>query len=307
MFGYVTPLKPELKIREYNLFRSYYCGLCFSIKQNFGNLPRMALNYDMTFLGLLLDGLTKESLTIEPKRCMAHPTNKKPVILNNKALSYAAEMNISLVYFKLLDDVFDDGDLKSKTLATMLSPYKKKFSKEISQVNDVISENLKKLSELETNLKFSSIDEICDPFSIIVGKILELYPYDIVDDSKEIRDNLYNLGYALGKWIYLVDALDDLEDDMKKNKFNPINYLFNEDNIEYKIFINNIKERIEFSVLNCACSCKLYLDELNLHRNKDILENIISLGMMDKYTKVANSCNNNCKKKKGSVDFNESI
>lgn len=307
MFGYVTPLKPELKIREFNLFRSYYCGLCFSIKNNYGNLPRMALNYDMTFLGLLLDGLTEEKLTIKPKRCMAHPAKKKPVILNNKALSYAADMNVSLVYFKLLDDVHDDGDIKSKTLARFMSPYKNRFTKEIEKINSIIAGNLKHLSELEENLGFSSIDEICDPFSIIVGKILELYPYEIIDDSVETRDNLYNLGYALGKWIYLVDALDDLDDDMKKKKFNPLNHLFNKENLEYSQFIEKIKDRIEFSVLNCGCSCKNYLEELNLHKNKEILENIINLGMMDKYLNVINNCNGSCKKKKGSDNLNESI
>lgn len=307
MFGYVTPLKSELKIREFNLFRSYYCGLCFSIKKNFGNIPRMALNYDMTFLGILLDGLSDKKLTMAPKRCVAHPSKKKAVILENNALYYAAEMNVSLAYYKLVDDVNDDGDLKSKALAGILSPYKKKFSKEIDNINNIIEENLKKLSQLEENLEFSSIDEICDPFSTIVGKILELYPYEIVDDSQKTRDNLYNLGYTLGKWIYLVDALDDLKEDMKDKKFNPINYLFNEDSLEYEDFIKEIKDRIEFSILNCACSCKNYLDELELNRNREILENIINLGMMDKYLNVINNCNCNCKNNKGSEDLNESI
>ena len=94
LFGYVTPLKPELKIREYESFKSYYCGICMHIKDNFGNIPRMSLNYDMTFLGLLLDGLHKEERELKIQRCIAHPLKKKPMIINNKALAYAAAMNV---------------------------------------------------------------------------------------------------------------------------------------------------------------------------------------------------------------------
>ena len=95
MFGYVTPLKPELKIREYEMFRGYYCGVCMHIKDTFGNLPRLTLNYDMAFLGLLLDALHNETPKIDFKRCMAHPLKKKPMIIDNKALEYTAAMNVS--------------------------------------------------------------------------------------------------------------------------------------------------------------------------------------------------------------------
>ena len=127
MFGYVTPLKPELKIREYEMFRGYYCGVCMHIKDNFGNIPRLALNYDMAFLGLLLDALHSEEPNIEFKKCMAHPLKNKPMIINNKALEYTAAMNVSLVYYKLIDDVNDDKTLKSKLESAVLAPYKRKF------------------------------------------------------------------------------------------------------------------------------------------------------------------------------------
>lgn len=303
MFGYVTPLKPELKIREYNQFKSYYCGVCFAIKNLYGNIPRMTLNYDMTFLALLLDGLIKEDLNIELKRCIAHPDKKKPVILNNTAINYAASMNVSLIYYKLLDDINDDNSLKSKFLLLFMKPYHKSFPDSIVKINSVIEKNLNKLSSLEKTKDFKFIDEICDPFSIIVGTILKEFPYELKNDSKELREQLYLFGYSLGKWIYLMDALDDLEEDMKNNKFNPINFLYNKDNLPYKEFLDNIKQRLEFSIFNCAYTCKEILDSLPLNRNKDILENIINLGMMDKYIKVTNKCRN---KKKGSEKY-ESI
>lgn len=304
MFGYVTPLKPELRVREYNEFRGYYCGVCFSIKDTFGNLPRALLNYDMTFLALLLDGLSEDKAEAKAKRCLAHPTKKKSVIINNKAINYAANMNVSLAYFKALDDVQDDKSLKSGALALLMSPYKKKFSSSINDINKIIKANLKELTQLEESKKFTSIDEICDPFSIIVGKILELYPHEIFNDSKEKRELLYSFGYTLGKWIYLMDALDDLEEDMTKNKFNPIDFLYNTEDLTYKELLDTSKETLEFSILNCAYNCKSLLDDLEIQKNKDILDNIISLGMMDKYTNVLEKCK--CKNNKGSA-FNESI
>lgn len=297
MFGYVTPLKPELRIREFEIFRSYYCGICMSIKNDFGNIPRMILNYDMTFLGLLLDSLHDGKIDLQIKRCMAHPFKKKPIVLNNKALSYAAAMNVALIYYKLLDDVEDDKSIKSKVGTVILGPYKNKFNRNVTLINDIIEENLKALSVLERDKSFTSIDEIAHPFSNIVAKILELYPEELGDKSKELRMYLYDLGYALGKWIYLIDALDDLKDDMEKNKFNPISFLFNSKNKSYEELIAEIKPRMEFTILNCGYNCKEALDKLPIKRNKEILENIISLGMMDKYTKITNDCS--CNKGRG--------
>ena len=272
------------------------------IKDNFGNIPRMSLNYDMTFLGLLLDGLHKEERELKIQRCIAHPLKKKPMIINNKALAYAAAMNVSLVYYKLLDDVADDKSIKSKVSSMILSSYKSKFNRNVTMINDIIEENLKKLSYLEVEKKFSSIDEIAHPFSEIVGKILNLYPEKFEGDSEEVRGNLYELGYSLGKWIYLIDALDDLKEDMEKNKFNPIDYLYNTDSKTYEELMEEIRDRMEFTIFNCGYTCRNALENLPIKRNKEILENIISLGMMDKYTKITTECE--CNKGSGK---NESI
>ncbi|SFD37126.1 DUF5685 family protein [Clostridium uliginosum] len=286
MFGYVTPLKAEMKVKDYNRFKSYYCGLCFQIKKDFGNLPRMALNYDMTFLALLLDGLIPQEIEVTSCRCLIHPSSKKPIVINNNAISYSSSMNLSLFYYKLLDDVQDDKNLKSKLKVIMLSPYKRKFPKAIILINSKIQKHLEELSFLEQDKNFTSIDEICDPFSKLVGDILKDYPYKLNDDNETLRNILYSLGYSIGKWIYLIDALDDLKSDIEKNKFNPINFLYNKENLNYTELVTLIKPRIEFTILNCACTCKDNLSKLNLNKNKDILHNIIELGLMDKYINI---------------------
>lgn len=295
MFGYVTPLKDELKIREYEVFKSYYCGLCFHIKKHFGNLPRMILNYDMTFLALLLDSLNPKESEPTPKVCMTNPFKKKPVLLDNEALSYAAAMNVALVYFKLLDDKQDEHSLKSSFLALGLKPYKNKFPSSMHAIYNIIEENLSKLTALETHKDFSSIDEIAHPFSLIVAHIFKDYPFEIVDDTPATREHLYQFGYCLGKWIYIIDAIDDLENDMAKDKFNPLDFLYNKEALAFEKFFPQIKDRVSFTLLSCGASIKEQLESLPLQRNETILQNVISLGMMDQYTHVMHHCK--CNKK----------
>lgn len=288
MFGYVTPLKGELKVKDFNRFKCYYCGLCCHIKKQFGNIPRMALNYDMTFLGLLLDGLNPDEVKVSSHICLLHPTQKKIVISENKAISYAAYINISLFYYKLIDDVQDDKSIKSRISALILSPYRKKFPESLVKIDSHIQQHLNDLSILEDNKSFSSLDEICDPFANLVGIIFRDYPYELIDDSEELRNTLFSLGYSIGKWIYLIDALDDLKKDMSQGKFNPLNFLYNKDNMTYENLIESVKPRIEFTILNCGYSIKENLARLDIKRNKDILYNIVELGLMDKYLKVIN-------------------
>lgn len=293
MFGYITPLKAELKVKDFERFKCYYCGLCCQIKQQFGNIPRMSLNYDMTFLALLIDGISPEEIKTDSHICILHPTEKKAIIIDNKPLAYAAAINLALFYYKLIDDVNDDKNLKSRISAMVLSPYRKKFSNAILKTDERIKECIMKLNNLETTKNFTSIDEICHPFSDLVGIVLRDYPFELSQDCKELRYTLYTLGYSIGKWIYLIDAIDDLEEDMKAKKFNPINFLYNKGDLEYNKFIELIKPKIEFTILNCGYTCMENLMKLDLKRNKDILYNIIELGLMDKYIRVTN--NNNSK------------
>lgn len=297
MFGYVTPLKDELKVRQYEDFRSYYCGLCQHIKSNYGQLPRLTLNYDLTALALLLDGLSPTKTYVRKQSCLTHPLKKKTMIINNQPLSYAADMNVALVYYKLLDDVQDDKDLKSKLLSTILKPYKNQFSPELLPILNSIETNLQKLYTLEINYNFSSLDEICDPFACIVAEILQLYPYSFHQDSPDLRSQLYQFGYALGKWIYIIDALDDLKKDMDQNKFNPLFSLYHETGMNYQDLFIKAKDPVSFTLLNCGFVCRSLLSSLPLVRNKALLHNIVVLGMMEQYNKVTSNCT--CCSKKG--------
>lgn len=281
MFGYVTPCKMELKIKDFEKFKSYYCGLCISLKENYGNLPRLTLNYDMTFLALLLDSLEESKNKFIKSSCISHPFKKRIMIVNNNCLNYAAFNNFVLAYYKLLDDYYDDKSIKSKISSIILNPYFKKISKDLKPNINYINSKLKELSSIEKNFEGKCIDQICEPFSALTAFILSSYKEDA-----PYKEDLYYLGYNLGKWIYLIDALDDLEKDIKNNKFNPINVSFNKYNLSFEKLYSSIEDRIDFLLVTCAQQCLYYLNRLPLKKNIDILYNILQYGLMEKMDKV---------------------
>ncbi len=289
MFGYITPLKDELKVGEYTDFKSYYCGLCQHLKSRFGELPRLVLNYDLTTLALLLDGLSPHSTYRTHQPCITNPIKRKPMIISNRALSYAAAMNVSLAYYKLCDDVSDDNNLRSLTFSYVLKPYIKKFSPKERLIHTAIATQLQALALLESRGDFDTLDAISHPSAMIVGLILKHYPHPLFEDSPRLRQQLFDFGYALGKWIYLIDALDDLEKDLKSKAFNPILTLYPKGSMDDETFMQSIREPLSFAILSAGATCSEHFKTLPIQRNHSILNNIIHLGMMHQYNKVLSS------------------
>ncbi|MCB2292872.1 DUF5685 family protein [Clostridium algoriphilum] len=283
MFGYVTPCKMEMKIKDYETFKAYYCGLCNSIKNNFGNLPRLTLNYDMTFLAILLDSLSENKYNFKKFKCSIHPLRKRIMINNNEALDYAAFCNVTLAYYKLMDDAYDNKTIKSKVLSIFLKNYLSKSKSSYTDVMKYTKEKLLLLNTLEARHVDIGIDELSHVFADLTGFIISFYYKEAA-----FKDDLYWLGYNLGKWIYIIDAYDDLEKDINSDSFNAINSLFNLDKLDFKSFSKCIKPRIDFLLATCAQQCLKYLDDLPLIKNKDILYNILELGLMEKMDKVFN-------------------
>lgn len=290
MFGYVTPCKMEMKIKDFELFRAYYCGLCKSIKKQYGNLPRLVLNYDMTFLAILIDALNNDKINAENHRCIANKFKKKSYVVSSPALEYAAFMNVALVYFKYVDDKNDDKSFKGTTFSLLLKRYFKKFPPNLQDKLSIIEDNLTLLSGMEKSNNTFSIDEICHPFAKLTGEVLSSFKDE---DNKE---PLYWLGYNLGKWIYLIDAMDDLEKDITKKKFNPLLRALNYDNEGFSVFKNKILKRVEFNLLTTARLTVENLEKLSLYKNQDIVYNVLELGLMEKTNSVLYPCDKKCTK-----------
>lgn len=280
MFGYVTPCIMELKVKDYEKFKAYYCGLCKSIKNNIGNVPRFALNYDMTFFAILIDSLNDEEPVYKKENCILHPFKKRLVLKDNKSLKYAAFCNTALMSYKLLDNIYDDKSLKSRFYYMILKNYLKSFPPSVKEKLSCIKSKLSELYKLETSSTVNSIDELSEPFAELTALLISNF------DTVQSKNELYALGYNLGKWIYIIDAWDDLESDMKKNKFNAICTVYNKNNLSFEKLQNLLSKRIDFILTNCGRQCLKSLNDLPLKKNEELLNNILQLGMVEKMDKI---------------------
>jgi uncharacterized protein DUF5685 len=263
MFGYVTIDKMELKFKEYYSYKGYYCGLCMSLKNKYSNLSRMTLNYDITFLILLLSSLYEPTNKIYNSRCIAHPS-KKQLIIQNDITDYAASINIILSYYNLKDNWDDERDIKSLVMARLLKKEFTSANSELITKSQKISEKIKNIALLEKQ-ETNDIDRVSNEFGHLMEEII-LYKVDVWENT------LRKLGFFLGKYIYLLDAYEDMEKDKKNNSYNPFNY----------INVQNIDDYAkEILMLNLSFLSE-QLEKLPLVQDKTIIDNILYSGILMK-------------------------
>lgn len=281
MFGYVEPDKPELKIREFEVFRGYYCSVCKSIGNKYGQVPRLCLNYDLAFLAVLLDATQPGDVIGIIERCFAHPIRKRLVIKRNQFIDYASDMNIILAYYNLKDKWSDEKNLLGACGSIALRSAFKKAAKRYQEKTKRIEKLLEELSRFEGE-KCASMDEAAEPFASIMREVFEC-PH-VEDDSK--RRALGWLGYNIGKWIYILDAWDDLADDIKSGSYNPIVQQYRYDGGDPDAFKAGIKDKLNFSLTYSLSECEKAYALLGAEKNAGILDNIIYSGLIVKTDQV---------------------
>lgn len=278
MFGYIYPEKPELKIREYELFKAYYCGMCKSIGKRCGQLPRFLLNYDSVFLALLLSSLEGEKLQIKRGRCIAHPFKKGYAVENSDLVDYASDMNILLAYYNLKDNWKDDGSILAGTGILALKRSALSVKRKYADKCVLIEKHLADLSELEKSC-CNSMDIVAEPFALLMKEVLTCESLSDINKNREI---LRWIGYNIGKWIYLIDAYDDIEGDIRKKTYNVFLHQFQYDGKNIDIFKEDIKERVEFSLTYSLSQIVKAYELMDIKGDAGVVENIIYMGMLRK-------------------------
>lgn len=263
MFGYVNAHKDLLRVCDYNVFRGYYCGLCKQLGKKFNQLTRFGLSYDMTFLAILLSSLDSKKPEIKMQNCIAHPLSKRPVIKNDDAISYSGDMSVILTYMKLKDDWNDEHSIKGLAREVYYFPMKK-IARQYPAQYRCIKDNLEKLNGLEKE-KCSNVDAVADCF----GKLLEGI-FDKDSNNKALRW----LGYHIGRFIYISDAYNDIEQDLKKGCYNPFIEMYGKD-----LKKENIKDSVVSSLTFTLSEISNAYNVLDIKKNKEILDNIIYLGL----------------------------
>ena len=274
MFGYVRPFIPNLRVKEYELYKSVYCGLCRSMKTHTGNVSRLTLSYDMTFFALVRMVLCGTDFGIRKRRCAVHPIKKRPMMDDNESLAYAAYVSALLSAHKVDDVIADDKGLK-RLGAKMALPYakgiKRRYGRVPYQIETIVDGAMKETRRLEAE-KCAIPDMPADVFGNMLGELLSM---GLEGAKKTIAKEI---GLHTGRFVYLIDAVCDYEGDIKNGSYNPFIYAFSE-----KDEMKNFREHTLRGVLTMEADAILravdFLDFEGKPMFRECIENIIIDGM----------------------------
>src|SRR5665648_338218 len=321
MLGYITPDKPELKVREYEMYSAYYCGICKAIKRRHGEIPRLVLSYDSVLLAMILSAVydlekgvvqgysqggyssqtgydAEENYpagsTVKLERCIIHPVKKRAIVYNDSAIDYAADMLVALAYYKFKDDWTDEKKVLGALGMAAFNNLHRKITGMYPETCGIINKSIAKLSELEKE-NCQSMDEAAEPFAQLMKAVFSGAPLKTEPvNEAELKSLLGEIGYNIGKWVYLIDAVDDLEKDLEKNRYNPLKGIKDDE---------NYKSRVEFSLICTLENASLALKKLGMEKNKGIIENIIYFGLFKKTESIVGLVNSEDEK---NIDESES-
>ena len=274
MFGYVKACKPELKIKDFEIYKAVYCSLCKKLGKSYGILSRFTLSYDFTFLALLNMSLQDGCVCFERKRCAFNPLKKCNYCKNDDAIDMPAAAAMIMLYYKILDNIADERGIK-KIGFYMLKPIfgsaHKKAAKSYPEIEKAVAEYISAQNALEA-ADCTSIDEAADPTAKVMQEILAL-----CSENETQKRVLRRLGYCLGRYIYLLDAACDLADDKKSGSYNVL-----------KTVDGDVKEKITPQLYFCVNEAVRAFELLDIKKYKDILGNIIYLGLEETFIKELN-------------------
>ena len=268
MFGYIAINKAEMKFKDYDVYQAYYCGLCRRLKECYGKRGQLTLSYDMTFLIVLLTGLYEPKTITGEIRCIAHPLEKHPTKINEYT-DYAASMNLILSYYKCKDDWTDERKKKGYIAAKALEPKIKKIESNYPEKVRLIRSKLGEINQYEKKGE-TNLDLMAGLFGDIMAEIFAWEP-----DAWEL--SLRKIGFFLGKFIYLMDAYEDIDDDLKNHNYNPLKNIYTKP--EFEDMIHQI-------LMMMMAECSKAFEQLPLIDDIDILRNVLYSGVWYRYEQV---------------------
>ena len=276
MFGYLQIHKDELKVKEYEAYKSVYCGLCKQLGKDYGFMTRLILSYDCTFYAILLMSLKRSCTGFSDGRCKFNPLKKcKFADCKDNAYSKASALSVISAYYKVVDDIDDSGFFKRIALK-IAKPFfgrrQKKAARRFPEIEIIVSEMMKNQKAAE-NDELVTIDKAANPTAKMISDLAALEGGN--DLQKRV---LSEFGYQIGRWVYLIDAADDYEKDKKSGNFNP----FIKADINDKDYINSVLSQS----LARAYDAYNLLDIIDF---KPIIDNMMLYGFPNKQNAVLNN------------------
>lgn len=270
MFGYITANMQELTSERKERYQSMYCGLCSTLQKRYGLSGRVTLSYDTTFLLMLLSSLYEPEEINYKAHCIVHPTKLQPFTKNDIS-EYVADMNIALAYFKCMDDWNDDKSLTGLTQAKLLKKAYNDISEKYPRQCKAFEESLSNISRLE--------HENCENVDMAANQSGRMFAEMFVYKKDWWEPLLRSMGGALGRFVYFMDAYEDLPGDIRHKRYNPLGSLTKRSDYE-----GLMRESLTMLIAECTEAFEL----LPLQQDVDILRNILYSGVWAKYTAIQN-------------------
>lgn len=272
MFGYIAPDFNLLNDEQKDRYRQYYCGLCRELKRQSGQAGRLLLSNDLTFLSVLLISLGSADPQTETFRCPLHPLQPRHGI-SSGINRYVADMNLLLMYYKCVDARSDDRSLSGKAgiryLQDIFCRIKSEYPRQAEQVRSALEE----IWSLE-RAGSDNIDRLCNLSGRMLGSVF------VRDEGNWWASALYTVGHSLGRFVWFMDAFDDLPKDIRAGHFNPLRSIM--DRPDYESFC---KDTLEMLISDAAET----IDLLPLTDNLDILQNVVYSGVWQRYNRLQSS------------------
>lgn len=267
MFGYVKVYQPELKMGEFEQYRGMYCALCRTLKKRYGFVAQLTLSYDMTFLAVLHMALSNDCAGFKNGRCPYNPLKKRLCCQPNTALEFCADAAMLLVFHKTMDTIHDDRFYKriaARLILPIMRRNRRLAAERLPELDRVIETAMCRQTELETN-RIGSVDAAAQPTADMLSALCAA-----ASDEEKQKRVLARFGYCLGRWVYLIDAADDFEDDIKTGSYNPLS--------QYQT-VEAARAGALSSLNASVAECRAAYELLNIRRFNGILRNVLEWGM----------------------------
>lgn len=277
MYGYVLPQKKIIRQQDYILYRAFYCGTCKTTGKLFGQWARYAVGYDAAFMAALLSDQLDYPQKITEQNCLGHPLKKTPMVESNQFMEKIAAANAILARWKLYDDK-TDGDKKARVALKIFDKAYNKAKEILPGADQIVGRGYEKLRAQEKAGQ-TSVDVVADCFASLLKNLFLLILGDKATDAA------CSLAYNIGKFVYIADALDDVDEDFDSGNYNPFLAAFGKYTDRVK-FINDNRAELEFifnSTVNRAIAA---FNDMKFTQSYSLLENIIYYGLRDEVERL---------------------
>lgn len=281
MFGYVIPDKQNMYIKDFNVFQAFYCGLCKTLGETGSQITRFCTNYDVTFYNVLLHSLAKKEVKFQRKLCV-YNGKKKVVVTTDELSKKMADIAVLLVYYNAEDDV-TDGKKSRILIKWRLALRKAKAAKRLPEIDKLMKNSFASLNALEKE-KCDSIDRVADTFASLMR--------DITRTLIKTDDTIDTFTYNLGRLVYLLDAVDDVEKDQKKKRYNPLLLNYGECANKADYLAKNADE-LSFLLNSTYNKMVASYNDMDIELYEGVLSNTVYLGVkmqMERLLKGEDKC-----------------